>query len=144
MNYLLIIICILSLLYKISNCQNTPCNDFVCCDIICDNCNQCNANDTLNFLCCEEIILSENRTCDLYPPPCVLDNPITPNSASSDDQEFEEQLVEFFTNIPNMVLLGIIIILFFIMIYACSCFDRRKPPVPYNLVMWEIPRDKKS
>ena len=94
MNYLLIC-CILTLYYISSDGRNVICDNKVCCASVCKNCSTCVGNYTMDILCCENVILMSNRTCNLYSPPCILNtttNTTTPNTTFSENN----YIIEFF------------------------------------------------
>jgi len=105
------------------------CNTVVCCASSCANCTICiSGNSTNNALCCQNNILAANLSCSTNPVPCVG------NIITSQSSTFEQFLA--FMSIPNIVFLSICGAIFLAMIYACTCFDNRKPPLQYSDITW--------
>jgi hypothetical protein len=58
------------------------------------------------------------------------------NSTNKNNDNLWSQIVNFLS-IPNIIVIGVTIPLLLSMIYACTCFDKRKPPVLYGDIEWE-------
>lgn len=105
------------------------CNDAVCCASSCSNCTTCGSeNISISEMCCENNILAKNLSCADHPAPCVGALPYNPTVL--------EQFIAFM-DIPNIVFISICGVLFIALMYACICFDSRKPPLKYNEIAWK-------
>lgn len=121
------LIIILALIYL----AKSACTNMVCCDELCSSCSLClNGNSTTNEMCCENNILAAARSCSFYPPPCVT------NNTSTGSGTVLEQFLAFVTDIPNIVFLSLCLIILIAMCYACTCFGNKKPPIPYQDIIW--------
>ncbi|AUL77709.3 putative ORFan [Tupanvirus deep ocean] len=138
---------VLVLAYLLTPVKLEKCNNEVCCPDSCPSCTTCVGNFTLDELCCEEIILASNKYCDVNDAPCILEsdknntntndtNTDENNDNRNDTDDFIEGLKDFFTQIPNIILISILVPLVLSAIYACTCFDRRKPPLDYDQIEW--------
>lgn len=112
-----------------NNAGITECVGKICCPNTCNKCTVCTGNPSMDFLCCSQTILNSNRTCDQNPPPCVLTGK---NNDNNNDESYTDYLYGFIQDIPNIIVLGVLFVLLLLMIYACTCFDRRKPPTKYS------------
>ncbi|XWV25915.1 putative orfan [Tupanvirus soda lake] len=138
---------ILILTYLLTPAKPEICNDEVCCPDSCVNCATCVGNFTLDQLCCDEVILASNKYCDVDDAPCILegdknntnknDTDTTNENNNDDNDDFIDGLKDFFSSIPNIILVSILAPLVLSAIYACTCFDRRRPPLDYEKIEWK-------
>lgn len=117
------------------------CNDLVCCPENCDNCTTCVGIIEYDDLCCEKIILQNNMTCDDFTPPCILTNTTNTTDANipvpdKAELDLNGKILAFLT-LTNIILLSAGFIIFICSIYACTCFDKRVPPLNYTDITWK-------
>ena len=118
---LLVSLLLLTTVDKISS----ECTDRVCCADDCSPCGPCVGNMTIDASCCEEVILKSDRSCNKYSVPCYI--------ATVDSDEDNNFFKNVYDNLGlvNIILLSITVLICGCYIYACCCFDKRKPPVDY-------------
>lgn len=90
------------------------------CSKKCEICGDCQFGPD----CCNITIIDSGRNCNQYKPPCVYYD-------TKGKEDIIEGAKEFFS-IVNIVLIAIAFSFFTCFVYACCCFDKRKPPVPYS------------
>jgi len=84
------------------------------------------------------MILQSNKTCDKFDPPCIVVAKTNSNTTNNnDDDESTEEKIENFFTIGNIVMVSIGGLLLVLLIYSCTCFDRREPNVEYSDIKWE-------
>lgn len=114
---------------------NDICNDLVCCPITCNNCTVCIGDQINDIMCCEKNILESNKTCTLFQSPCIKNSTPAPTTTQIISPALVDKILKFLT-IPNIIYLCIGFVLFLCVVYACTCFDRRKPPISYKEITW--------
>lgn len=132
---------------QIVNCDNI-CTATVCCPNFCSNCSTCIGDISNDANCCETTILSAGRTCGDYDAPCITTN----NSSEPQGSEpsLWEKIISFFLNIYTtlgigyLIIIGIGLVIFLCMIYACTCFDKRSPAIDYDSITIGEYKPKKS
>lgn len=122
----LFIFVFLSIVYSVK----CICLQNICCSDFCTTCGSCNGNLTIDNLCCNETIINSNRTCDIYDPPCWILNEEKPDQYGKENGK--DSIYFDITDITNIITIIILGLISLCMIYACCCFDKRKPPAKYK------------
>lgn len=147
-------IIIITILFLVSNSWADLCTSQVCCDSSCSNCTTCIGDPYIDSLCCDVTILSSGLTCDSNPPPCILvvsastsSSSTTGHSSTSGNTDTGSNdsytLADFWSDVKTFFTVEMIIIisigglLLICIIYACTCFDNRKPPLDYETITWQ-------
>lgn len=128
---------IIFLLLANFNCMET-CelqNNNICCDISCEQCGTCLNNPIIDKLCCELSIVKDNKSCDHFPPPCII------NFHSIFEPIKEKNFIEYIKSL-NIIIIVLIIIAFILaiifLIYTCCFFGSKKPPLNYQDIIDKI------
>ena len=159
-----IIIGICAMIYNIFatpiniNCLPSTCiNNYCCSDTIIFSSNYtkvdkyyCSINNNICSSTTIDIVDCTNKTnCYI----CTLDLTINDTIydillinnldclSNNDPQTTLENIIDFFS-IPNIIIISIVGFFLILFLYSCCCFDNRKPPVDYNLIIWNFEKQK--
>lgn len=130
-------------LFSIGVLSSDICTDTVCCPGKCDNCTMCTGNMIYDEMCCDNVIENSNRTCGTDNAPCKIMKNADSTTTGTNSNDITQtggilQGAENFYNkigLINIIFIGIGIIFGFCLLYACTCFDKRKPAIPYEQII---------